>query len=125
MRIVLLALVIVGVVLALSLSYLFLYLLVPISLAVGLVVVRRNSPRRAVLTGALATFCIIFLVGLPIFAMKVLSGDFNSEDLTGSERFVVALILLLIIAATTAVVGGLISALVSHTFVRPAHGDQV
>ncbi|MCH8051977.1 MAG: hypothetical protein IIC86_08175 [Chloroflexi bacterium] len=106
----------------------FYYLAGPIFLAVGFVVLRRHSPGRALITGALVTFGIVVSVGLSFTLVAVSLGEFDNCDglcVTNSEEFVIATILLLIVAAPIAVVGGLVSALASYTLVRPAHSNQL
>jgi hypothetical protein len=100
-------------------------LAVPIFLAVGFVVLRRHSPGRALIAGALVAYGIVVSVGLSYTLVLVSLGELDNCDglcVTNAKEFVNVAILLMIVAAPIAAVGGLVSALASHTLVRPNHG---
>ncbi len=104
-------------------------LAVPIFLAVGFVVLRRHSPGRALMAGALVAFGIVVSVGLTFTLVAVSLGELDNCDgdglcVTNSEQFARVAILLVIVAAPIAAVGGLVSALASYTLLRPTHSNQ-
>ena len=102
-------------------------LAVPIFLAVGFVVLRRHSPGRALMAGALLAFGIVVSVGLSFTFVMALLGEFDDCEgfcVTNSEQFARVAILLVIVAAPIAAVGGLVSALASYTLLRPTHSNQ-
>ena len=105
-------------------------LAVPIFLAVGFVVLRRHSPGRALMAGALVAFGIVVSVGLTLVLVAVSLGELDNCDgdgrlcVTNSEQFARVAILLVIVAAPIAAVGGLVSTLASYTLLRPTHSNQ-
>ena len=103
-----------------------LYLALPIGFAAAVVTLRRYSPPKAALAGALITFGTIAAVYLPlIFAIAILGGYDSGPDCDGfctttTSGLIIALLLLVVSAVPAAIAGGIISAIASLVGVRPA-----
>ncbi len=107
-----------------------LYGALPIGLAVALVIWRRYSPPRAAVAGALVTFGAIGLVIVPLIVLIALSGGYASGEhcdgfcTTSTGGFILALFFLFVSAVPVAIAGGIVSAVASFAFARPAQTRQ-